>query len=225
MTLTILTTCSGCGRELETSDHEHAKQHPGCPAPAPTELDRLTAEFVQAVLDGRDQDADNLEQRIAAADPGPQLGAAALWYATNCGWPVFPLKPGTKTPATPRGFLDATTDTDRILRYWEANPNANIGVPTGLHFDVIDIDVPDGIQSYQQLLASALTIHGRAVTSSSGLHLLITPTNVKNKVRTDPGVDYRGKGGYIVAPPSWLGRNGTAWSWLDMPSPHIKDPK
>jgi hypothetical protein len=39
--------------------------------------------------------------------------AAALRYA-QAAWPVFPCVPGEKVPATRHGFLDATTDPDKI---------------------------------------------------------------------------------------------------------------
>lgn len=220
--LTIHTTCDGCGRELITNPHEDNNIHPGCTQPPPGPLDKLLEQFIEAATADRTEEANRLEAQIEALEGPPKLAAAAHWYAATCGWPVFPLRPGTKTPATPNGFRDATTDLDRIHRYWETNPQANIGIPTGRHFDVIDVDVPDGIPTYAALLNADIHIHGRAVTSSGGVHLLVEPTGQGNTVRADPGIDYRGDGGYIVAPPSWLGRRGTSWTWMNKPSPRIK---
>ena len=91
--------------------------------------------------------------------PGPaELAAVALALAER-GWPVFPLRPGSKRPALHgetrcprtgpcagghRGWEQrATTDPDRIRRAWTAGP-FNIGIPTGrAGLLVIDLDTPD----------------------------------------------------------------------------------
>ena len=43
-------------------------------------------------------------------------------------------------PATAHGCKDATTDPERIERWWTATPDANIGVATGSLL-VVDLDV------------------------------------------------------------------------------------
>jgi hypothetical protein len=50
------------------------------------------------------------------------LLAAALAYA-RAGLPVFPVSVN-KTPLTPHGFKDATTDEAQIARWWADFPNA-----------------------------------------------------------------------------------------------------
>ena len=90
-----------------------------------------------------------------------RLGRAALHYATQFGWRVFPLhsvdangcscgspactgtKPG-KHPRTARGCLDATTDADQVRAWWTQWPDANVGVATGGGLVVIDIDPRHG---------------------------------------------------------------------------------
>ena len=148
--------------------------------------------------------------------------AYALAYAA-WGWPVFPLRPCSKQPATPHGFKDATTDTSRITAYWQAHPHHNIGLATGHAFDVIDVDLPDGPDTLAQLEADGLIpdIHGVAATASGGRHLYIeVGENSGNSAGLYPGIDYRGVGGYVVAPPSTLGHSHT-WAWLVEPSPTI----
>ena len=68
---------------------------------------------------------------------------AALSYAAR-GWRVFPCLPGSKAPATSRGFYDATTD-ERIIRaWWQERPTLNVAVWTGTTSGiyVIDVDNP-----------------------------------------------------------------------------------
>ena len=49
-------------------------------------------------------------------------------------------------------------------------------------------------------------------TGSGGWHLWFAPTGHGNRVRLLPGVDWRGLGGYVVAPPS-RHASGGAYSW------------
>ena len=72
----------------------------------------------------------------------------ALDYAAR-GLPVFPCnptptKPRAKTPLTPRGFKDATTDPDLIRAWWHQWPSALIGGAMGPTSGVfaVDPDVP-----------------------------------------------------------------------------------
>lgn len=220
----VYTTCQTCHRELKLEfDGQH--HHGTCPPPPRLQIEVLATQFVEAVMRGDDGEAAALEARIEEYDSRPpRLGDAALVYARDFGWPVFPLKPHDKRPATKHGFKDATTDLERIQRYWAAHPQANIGIPTGIAFDVIDIDTPDGPQSLIEIdKAGAIPpVHGRVVTASGGLHLFVEAAPGRgNATRIKPGIDYRGTGGYVVAPPSWLGQRGRSWSWLSKPSPRI----
>ena len=148
----------------------------------------------------------------------PTLAAAALWYA-SLGWPVFPLRPGGKQPATRNGFKDATIDPAQITRWWSAEPNRNIGLPTGVRFDVIDIDAPEGLETLRELSAHDRFVHGWVDTAGGGVHLYVKPNGEPNSARWMPGVDYRGTSGYVVAPPSV--RPDGAWRWKHLPSPVI----
>ena len=144
---------------------------------------------------------------------------AALWYA-GLGWPVFPLQTQGKTPATRNGFKDATIDIDQIKTWWTDNPTHNIGLPTGLNFDVIDIDGPEGIRAMywgDHAPHDTLTVIGKVSTSrDGGQHIYVPPTGRGNAASILPSIDYRGKGGYVVAPPS-TGANGRRYTWLQPP--------
>src|SRR6516162_3950542 len=90
--------------------------------------------------------------------PRNVLLASALKYATVLHWPVFPLKPRTKEPATAHGFKDATTDPEQIRRWWKQHPDYNIGTPTGLIFFTLDVDPRHG---GDQTLESLILKHGK----------------------------------------------------------------
>lgn len=143
----------------------------------------------------------------------------ALSYAAN-GWPVFPLLPNTKRPATEHGLKDASTDPDTIRAWWARWPAANIGIALPPDVLAVDVDVKD-IDGFASL--AALTVeHGElpatltAETASGGWHLYFrkpTDVRVKNRVGIRPGIDVRAQGGYLVAPPSTIG--GRAYRWLN----------
>jgi hypothetical protein len=179
-----------------------------------TELEDL---YRQALLDDDEATIAQLAPIIDRTPP-PRLLAAALAYAA-WGWPVFPCIPGAKAPATRSGFKDATTDERQIQAWWRQTPNANIGLPTGHHFDVIDIDAPKGWRNYWRMQDEGLLppIHGLVSTAGYGLHLYVTPTGGGNGAGWLPGIDYRGVGGYVIAPPS-VTDNGSNYMWRDHPT-------
>ncbi|MEO3922988.1 bifunctional DNA primase/polymerase [Micromonosporaceae bacterium B7E4] len=160
--------------------------------------------------DEADRRATIREARLVA--PGA-LRVAAEWYIGQ-GIAVFPLQPGGKVPATKHGFKDASTDLEQVRRWWAATPAANIGLPTGGLFDVIDVDGEQGARSHIHLTGTDLLppIFGYATTGRPcSRHLYIQATGDGNAAGLWPGIDYRGKGGYVVAPPS---RTGRRYDWL-----------
>ena len=68
---------------------------------------------------------------------------SALDIVSHFGFPVFPCKQD-KSPLTPHGFKDATTDIYKIQEYWNKHPNALIGVPTGAITGLFVIDIENG---------------------------------------------------------------------------------
>lgn len=148
------------------------------------------------------------------------LLGAALDYAGR-GWPVHPLRPGQKVPATANGCKDATTDPERITAWWTRHPDANIGLATGRAFDVIDIDSWPAADRVQEL-AGPDWPNGPVVLTPRGWHVYLQPSGRGNTAGIIPGVDYRGRGGYVVAPPSVVA--GVVYIWspafpptLDLP--------
>jgi hypothetical protein len=135
----------------------------------------------------------------------------ALRYATN-GWPVLPLVPRAKRPLTRNGLLDASIDNNVINDWWNKWPNANVGLRTGVVFDVLDIDGDVGRASLEAK-AGAGTVHpGPASRTGKGEHWLYMPTGTACKAGLLSKLDWRGINGYIVAPPS-IHPDGHEYQW------------
>lgn len=136
--------------------------------------------------------------------------AAALAYAAY-GWPVHPLRPGQKVPSTARGFKDATVDPERLAAWWTRHPDHNVGLATGGAFDVVDVDNCDAADRVQEL-AGPNWPTGPVVLTPRGWHVYVVPTGRGNAAGIIPGLDYRGRGGYVVAPPSVVRDVTYIWS-------------
>jgi hypothetical protein len=105
----------------------------------------------------------------------------------------------------PHGVNDATCNRARILAWWTRHPQANIGLATGYHFDVLDVDGPTGAHAIKELAAAhGLQSSGPVVrTGGGGWHYYLASTGLGNvQPQGLEHVDWRGRGGYVVAPPS-----------------------
>jgi hypothetical protein len=139
---------------------------------------------------------------------------AALDYARR-GWPVFPCHwqgERRKRPLTLNGFHDAAADSAILAKWWGRWPSALIGLPTGQKSGLValDIDVKgdrSGFASVDELGVPSLPDTPMAHTPSGGLHLYfarpvggIPSTSGARGRGIGPGLDWRGEGGYVIAP-------------------------
>jgi hypothetical protein len=167
---------------------------------------------------------------------------AALAYAQR-GWLVVPLhnpkqgvcscrkqgcsSPG-KHPRTEHGLKDGTKDARQIEQWFARWPDANVGILTGQASGlvVLDVDGEDGKASLQALTAAHAPLPktlcvktGRAGSDGKrkGCHYYFrAPAGapIRNSAgNLGKGLDVRGEGGYVVAPPS-LHPSGLLYEWL-----------
>jgi hypothetical protein len=142
-----------------------------------------------------------------------------LDYA-NKGWRIMPIPPGKKFPeGISRWQERATNDPDLVAQWWTEHPDHGIGIATGPGSQLWVLDVDD-YESYRDLeqrhepLPDTLT----TITGSGGLHFYYNyPTDgtvIRNNASTrlGPGLDVRGDGGFVVAPPS-IHPNGKQYEW------------
>lgn len=160
--------------------------------------------------------AQGLAQTLGAAldaMPRPDVTclSAALWYADQ-GLHVFPVRAGEKVPhGGTRGCLDATDDPDQIKEWWQRWPDSNVAIATGHIVDVIDFD---GVKAHKAWSArfpndtdgetyARRPVLGTVLTPRlAGLHVYVPARGGGNAAGLVEGVDHRGRGGYVVAPPS-----------------------
>ncbi|QYN35189.1 bifunctional DNA primase/polymerase [Pseudonocardia sp. DSM 110487] len=154
------------------------------------------------------------------------------------GWHLFPVRPGRKTPAITRWQDRATTDPQRITRFFTDRPDHNAGIacgPSGLL--VIDCDTPKATCAGDNPSGSAGGATGRdgwavlagmaagrgglpdtwtVATPSGGRHLYFRAPApgpdgrpLGNTGKTlGPMLDTRGAGGQVLAPGSRLPNGG-----------------
>ena len=162
---------------------------------------------------------------------------AALDYATR-GWRVVPLHAPrsddtcscerddcaspAKHPRTTHGLHDSTLDKAKIRAWWKRWPQANVGIVTGVSscLVVLDVDPAHGGEASLDRLEDRhgeLPTTARAFTGGEGFHYLFAHPGgtIRNNAGTKlgDGLDIRGDGGYIVAPPS-RHITGNEYKWL-----------
>jgi hypothetical protein len=152
------------------------------------------------------------------------LCQAALALAAK-GFAVFPLRPKTKEPygddkfyRTVGGYKCATRDRSLVEFWWARHPDNNIGIATGSvsAIWVLDVDGDEG----RETLAMLEEKHGHlpktvevvtpgkinkktGVHTGKGLHLYFRyPLGLDIRNAQDHEIDWRGNGGYVLAPPS-----------------------
>ncbi len=171
---------------------------------------------------------------------------AALAYAAH-GWHIFPLGPN-KTPLglcplcqggvcpgrndcrcpvnTCHSFYAATTDPERIRRWFTGHPEWQLAIRTGAQSGIVALDVDihaggdksltDLQRRTGRLPSTVMQISG----SGQSVHLLFVHPGHKvsiNAGKLGPGLDVRGDGGYIVAAPTLHPKTGKPYRWRGHP--------
>lgn len=145
----------------------------------------------------------------------------ADYYTKNMGLRIFPCS--GKTPATPHGCKDATTDPAQIAEWWGGGSSTyNVAIATGSGLVVLDVDTAHDAGKFgDETLADLEQQYGplpetwTCLTGGGGVHYYFQCDDPALTVGAGfaPGLDYRGAGGYVVAPPSIHPTTGRAYEW------------
>lgn len=145
---------------------------------------------------------------------------AAKAYAAR-GWSVIPMQAQGKRPLLAwREFQQRIANADEIDHWFAHWPDANVGIVTGRISGLVVVDVDTrhgGPASVEEAEAAQGPLRPtvEATTGGGGRHLYYAhpgPT-VANRVAVRPGIDVRGDGGCVVAPPS-LHPSGRRYAWV-----------
>lgn len=162
---------------------------------------------------------------------------AALDYIRR-GWPVIPIHyvaakgkcscgnpdcgSPAKHPMTNHGLKDSTLDEKIVRHWWSKHPNANIGITTGPKSGLVVIDIDPrhgGMESLKALSKlGGFPITPEVFTGGGGEHIYLAHPGNGAKVKSVqqfggyPGIDIKGDGGYVVAPPS-KHISGSKYTW------------
>lgn len=143
---------------------------------------------------------------------GNEALAQSLFHAGQ-GRKIIRLKPDGKIPAEVGWQSKGTSDENLIKDMFNQFPGMNYGIVTGSASNllVLDLDEKKGVSGTAALVSklggdSKFTTY-RVSTPSGGSHyyFLDNGQELTNKTALLPGVDFRGKGGYIVGPGSSIG--------------------
>ncbi len=148
--------------------------------------------------------------------PNPVLDA--LLYIAR-GWSVFPLVPRTKTPAMKLAPLLAgqvRLDAAQVKAIWTATPDAGVAIVTGKPSGVVVLDVDPRNGGDEAAVRAALGYTPQFVvrTGGGGIHIYCAmgAADVRCGKTSMAGVDRKGSGGFVVAPPSYH-PNGQPYRW------------
>ena len=146
------------------------------------------------------------------------------------GFSVVPLRLKNKRPLVPWEEYQRRPPTEEeVSRWWAKWPEANIGIVTGevSGLVVVDVDGEKGLETAKRLGLP----EGPTVKTGNGYHRYFRHPGdgeIRN-FQTKPGlegIDLRGDGGYVVAPPS-IHPSGETYQWIilldSMPLPTIPE--
>lgn len=145
---------------------------------------------------------------------------AALDYLAR-GWSVIPVREKAKRPAIPWKTYQSKCVSEKKLREWfRRSPDYNVAIVTGALSDLVVLDVDPrhgGNESLRKLEKQhgALPQSMESITGGGGRHIYFSHPGgvVRNRINIEPGIDLRGDGGCIVAPPS-VHPSGKCYRWL-----------
>lgn len=136
------------------------------------------------------------------------------------------------------GVSKAVTFPEQIKAWWKKWPQAMVGVATGhdrvfvLDFDPRTDDKTGEVFTLDRLKADleaqmgcALPLSRTSITQSGGVHVWLRwpddgGAEIRNRGNLPLHVDVRGKGGYVIAPPSVM-ESGKAYRWAKGRGPDV----
>ncbi|WP_028263923.1 phage/plasmid primase, P4 family [Atopobium fossor] len=151
------------------------------------------------------------------------LKDSAIMYS-RAGFAIIPLAERGKIPAVQGGLKSACVDINNANEWWTKHEKSNIGIVCGAQSGgivVIDLDVDedngkDGLSAMQdwEERFHELPTTACAMTGRHGMHYYYRVDRIIHpSTNAELGIDIRGDGSYVVAPPS-IHENGNQYRWV-----------
>ena len=141
---------------------------------------------------------------------------AALSYRRDFGWSVIPTHPTTKKPLVRwEDYQRTVADEATINDWYQRWPHAGVAIVTGAVSGlwVVDVDSDAGRAQLEPLSLPAVP----TVKTGKGEHrYFLRPGALRNTAKKVEGIDTRGDGGYVIAPPS-IHPSGVPYAWSVSP--------
>lgn len=130
----------------------------------------------------------------------------------KAGFSVIPLKLKSKEPLINWKEFQTRKATELEINEWFMSGLNNIGIVTGKISNLIVLDA-DGLSGLEYLKKNHINSNVSVITGT-GKHLWFRyQDGIKNSASAiAPGIDIRGEGGFVVAPPS-VHPNGKRYRW------------
>ncbi len=149
----------------------------------------------------------------------PTIEKAALDYLGR-GWSVIPILPRAKRPAVAwKAYQGKYVSKETLHDWFRRSPDYNVAIVTGALSGLVVLDVDPrhgGKESLEKLERqnSPLPKTMESISGGGGRHLYFSHPgeDVHNRTNIEPGIDLRGDGGCIVAPPS-IHPSGKRYRW------------
>lgn len=145
----------------------------------------------------------------------------------ECMCPVHACPTAGKHPRLPDWPNKATSQPSIVGLWWDMAPFDGIGIATGDGMVVIDLDGPEAEAAWTAFEGDGAPWVVKTGRIDGGKHLYYrTDERVPNSAgRLGAGIDVRGDGGYVVAPPT-THKSGVRYSWSgEAPQPGELPPR
>lgn len=139
---------------------------------------------------------------------GENMYEAARHYVEDLGFSLFPINQKTKKPVIDWKKYQTERPTLDDLQGWFKSGKNGIGIVTGKLSNLFVVDFDKYKPDFSEEIAISLipdnVVCPSVKTLRGGQHLYFQypPGNITIKADIAPAIDYRGEGGYIVAPPT-----------------------
>ncbi len=139
----------------------------------------------------------------------------ALFLAKELNFSVIPIGTDKKPLIEWKPFQSQRASEEQI-REWFSKPEVNVGIVTGKISNLVVVDIDPRHGGSDEAFKVIETV--KSATGGGGWHYYFQyEDGIQNGANIRPGVDVRGEGGYVIAPPS-SHVSGKNYEWLITPS-------